>query len=315
MAEKLSNTMSWQEITDHVAKKIKQDNPNFKKWMAEREILGYECDPFLWGRAYKIWKDLHKMEMDHVSVISGDEGGGKSWLGARLCAMVSPHTFRLRHICFKPEAVLENIKDCKPGDSIQLDEGALFLFSRDGMTSYNKIIVKLLTIVRAFGLHLCICVPNFFVMDTYVRDHRCKTLIQVTKRGKYVAFVGRGIKFISRKGRQNKQVMGHEVKPGLYWPGYWNKAFPEINDITEQTYKDHKLDNINSFIEDIEDIAKTDKQFISIPEAARMLGIGKETIRQALIKGQIEGRQIGRKWVINRSKLSLALGLKASEAN
>ena len=77
-----------------------------------------------------------------------------------------------------------------------LDEGNLFLFSRESMSDSNRNMVKLFALMRQRNACIILNVPNFFTVDSYVRDHRVGTLNYLHARGKYQCFVRKAIKII-----------------------------------------------------------------------------------------------------------------------
>jgi hypothetical protein len=52
--------------------------------------------------------------------------------------------------------------------------------------------------------------------------------------------------------------------------------------------------------------------FISLPEAARLVGLGWQATWTRLLNGQLEGQQVGGRWLVDRgSALALAARLQA----
>lgn len=154
------------------------------------------------------------------------------------------------------EQYIEAIKLGMPGQCIILDEGNLFLLSRDAMSSQNKDALRLFALMRQKRLITIICVPNFFTLDTYVREHRVDTLFHIFRQSKTMAryiCVTRpdALRQISKDGRVNKQVMGHDLPDGSYFLGRAMPRFPKLNDIDETFYKVKKADHFNQFLDDL----------------------------------------------------------------
>lgn len=42
---------------------------------------------------------------------------------------------------------------------------------------------------------------------------------------------------------------------------------------------------------------------VSVPEAATMLGVGQQRVRQLLDRGKLSGRRVGRDWVVSRASV------------
>lgn len=310
----LENKYTWYEICDRVIDKakIKENLHEFKKWFISKEYLGYLFDPLLYHRAFLIQRSLYN-DYDHFTVVCGMEGCGKSTFALQLCGVVSP-TFGIQHICYEPEKLFKVLEVAKRGDSLLLDEGALFLFSRDAMSMNNKQITKLFTIFRQMNLHICICIPNFWMLESYIRDHRVKTLVHVIHRSHYVAYTGDSIKIISHVGRDKKSFNGIRVQNGTFWDGYFRKEFPKFGHLTEEMYREEKLAIAKKFVAElISDgvtLAVQKPELITTSDAARILGMKTETMNRRIKRGDIKGQQIGKLYYINREELSRISGGK-----
>src|SRR3990167_8531161 len=77
---------------------------------------------------------------------------------------------------------------------LQMDEGGMDLFAREAMRSSNVWLNKTFFAQRFLNVHTTICIPNFYMLDSGVREHRVKTLILVLHRGMYKVIVGEGIR-------------------------------------------------------------------------------------------------------------------------
>ena len=97
----------WESLGTAVAEKIERDivaqvkyirrwwNRNdFLKWFMRRQRVGWRFDHMLTFRAYMIWRELNR-QGDHMTVVVGREGQGKSTLGAQLNSWVSPFSFNV----------------------------------------------------------------------------------------------------------------------------------------------------------------------------------------------------------------------------
>lgn len=290
--------MDWCDVVDHVEKKLKF-GAKFKEWMLSRESVGYHFDYLLWGRAYAISRELEK-DNDHISVIAGMEGSGKSTMATQLCSVVSPN-FQIKNICFELPNFLKQLRDAKAGDSFQLDEGAMFLFSREAMSRDNRITTKLLTVIRQKNLHICVCIPNFFIIDSYVRDHRVKTLLQVKSRGLYKGHIGTAIKLVSKYGAKNKNVFEAKIPNGSYWDGRFNKTFPLNIDMDE--YRKYKAKHLDSFLKDITKSYGGEPRFVPLKEVKHLFTKKGSSLYDWLKSGEIKAEKMGGSWVIDRKSL------------
>jgi len=59
-------------------------------------------------------------------------------------------------------------------------------------------------------------------------------------------------------------------------------------------------------------LLSNDRLVFGIPEAARILGISRETLRQAVIRGEVPARRLGRQWLIPVAVLDSYAGADTS---
>lgn len=297
---------SWKEIVEHIVYKSKNWKPDFKKWLLSKEYLGgYFFNPLLYSRLYNIKKSINEDDMDHFIVVTGKEGTGKSTLAVQIASLVDP-TFNLNRVCFKMADYLNQLRHSKPGQAFILDEGNMFLFSRESYSEDNRFMVKLFALMRQRNLLTIICVPNFFTLDSYVRDHRADTLIYSHKRGKFICYVKVAIKIISKLGSAYKRVGGHKIPSGTFFAGYWNKEFPSINNVNQNTYKEHKAQHFAKFLDEISKFSKMKEgntKFIPMTKARKILPLSHNGMISAIESGEIKARKIVGKWFIDREHL------------
>lgn len=291
----------WEEFVNHVCSKCnligKPGYRNFQKWMMSKESLGnHFFDSLLWYRAYSIGLAL-KDDNDHVTLICGLEGTGKSTLAMQLGAAVSS-SFSAHHICYEQNDFFSAIETAQPGDSIILDEGALFLFSREASMEGNRKTVKLLTVCRQLRLHLIVCVPSFWAVDSYVRQHRASTLLLVRKRGSYVGYNRGGIKIITAVGSSKKSILKIKTPDGTMWGGHFNKQFPIINDLNEDAYKKIKSDHMKQYLHDLR--AESGSEYMLISQFQKRFPLSRKALIAMVERGDLAGRKLGKKWFIHR---------------
>jgi len=302
-----TNKQTWEEIVQHVLTKTQRfKDIEFKEWLESKEHLKYCLDPITYKYIHNIKKELDD-DNDHVTVIVGREGSGKSRLALNYAAVTSP-TFSMLHVCYKPDQLYKAIKASKKGDTILIDEGGLFLFSRDAMGSDTKSIVKLFTIVRQKNIHFIIAIPNFWILDSVIRDHRVKTLINVFERGSFEGFRGQAIKIISKTGAKFKTI-DREATKRIYssqrWKGHWIKDIPNINDITEEKYLKFKAEVMDEFIEELE--AKEEErqqpeqsEYVKVSQVTKRMGCHRNAVMARIKDGTIKGKKMGGRFFIER---------------
>jgi hypothetical protein len=239
---------------EDVAKEYQQGTKlpeRFVPWFLDRQVLGNHFDMNMYGRCFVISERL-RHDNDHVTVVFGREGSGKSTLALKVAVMTSPHSFCQTYVCYDTVDLVRAIKVIKKGDTLLLDEGAMFLFSRDFQKRETIDIVKLFQIVRQKNIHFIICIPYFKNLDNYFRNGRVQTLIQVTDRGEYLGYTGRCISEISYYLAKNPTLYGFHPVDGLYWRGNFNKVFPEVNDLNDKTYRKLKANHLDKYLKGLE---------------------------------------------------------------
>ena len=321
MGNRLTDRFTWEELVNKTADKVETTiikagykKAEFIEWLRTKEDLGYIFDYNLWLKAFLVTKDLSQ-DTDYFTVCSGKEGTGKSTLLAWFCSVVSP-TFSIKNICFEMLDLGKLLKSVKPRDSILLDEGLMFMFSREAMTGSNKMITKLFSIMRQKNIHIAIAVPNFFNLDTYVREHRVNTLLHIGTVGKYTGLNKRGILYCNDQAKRLKNPVAIRYKEGMSWRGYWNERneaghkFPVKNDLSHEAYKELKAKHMDNFLDEFIDFAEKDnspkkKLFISVTDFSEVTGSSRKGNLKLLQTGKLTGKKIGAKWWIDRKELEM----------
>lgn len=107
-----------------------------------------------------------KRDWDCWTIKAGPEGSGKSTEAIWFCHHISGPRFQVdKHIVYDPNDFLGLVMECKPGDSILLDEGGEAWFNRDFATKINKVLGKAAMQIRERNLNVVICVPRWSYLD------------------------------------------------------------------------------------------------------------------------------------------------------
>jgi hypothetical protein len=225
----------------------------FRQWLYLHKGKPVYFDRLTYYMVYKIYQRIRD-NYDQITIVTGYEGSGKSVLASQISTMVSPE-MSINHVGYEPKDLIKIFKNIKRGDTIWLDEGALFLFSRNSLKKENKILVELLSIVRQLNLHLVICVPNFFILDTYLRDHRVNSLFHVVVNRKNFLYFNRdAISILNAVGKQTKNIIKglDYINKSDCFVGRWNKSFGETPNLLEKDYISLKTSNMNDFMKRLE---------------------------------------------------------------
>jgi len=281
----------------------------FKEWLKTKESLktGY-FDKRTILDCFLIQNKINTQDTDHIEVVTGKEGLGKSTLILQKCCYIDP-TFCLDRIFYRIEDLFlwfqKNRKDTK-GKAILLDEGNLFLFNREGQGKTSKSIIKLFSLVRQCNLYLGICIPDYRTLDKQIRRHRMASLTNIDSRGKTRVFDNpysiNNLNFKNEKGIPINKISDSKV-----WFGSFHKKIPTINDITEESYRAIKKDEFYTFIdESVEKLKdkKTDFGLVNVKEASVITGLEVHNIRKKANSGELESLKIGKKIFVKLPKLN-----------
>lgn len=279
-----------------------EEYTEFYEWLLTKEGSGARgLDKIALLKAFRIYKNL-QTDSDNFTVIVGVEGTGKSTFGINFCSTVSP-SFSTKYICYEPEDFGKALEFADKGDSILMDEGMLFLFTRDALRGSSVNVLKIISIMRQKNVHLCICVPNWFTIDTYIREHRVSVLFNILSRGTYKLITKEGIKKINLDGKRFKNI-NTKLKSGTFFHGKFYNYFPDQNDLNIDSYRQLKKDNFDKVVRDFNESFKgktKSDEWVSIAEASRLLGIPDGTMRDYVKEGIYPHAVIGKRKVIARS--------------
>lgn len=181
-------------------------------------------------------------------------------------------------------------------ESIVLDEGTELL-SRESLNVMNRSLTKTFFVQRALNFLVITNIPNFHMLDSVIRLHRCRTLIEVIARGRYKCITGKGIGIVAKEGQQFKEVTGVKLPEGLWWHGQFSIDFPAA--INRQEYENHKLFSIKTMLSEMKDDV-LQRRMVSAGKVAKEIGADTKTIVRLIKKQELEGKQIGNKWYITR---------------
>lgn len=292
----------------------------FKDWLEERKYLKYKLfDSKMYGKLYRIWDDVMHNDQDHFIVVTGKEGKGKSVKAWKDAALLDP-TFDSSHLCYDKNQFFDWVLNGKRGQVVWLDEGVLFLFSREAMSNTNRALVKMITLMRQCGLIVMICIPSFRNVETKIRDSRVDTLIDCRaptdstgrKRYLYTVYNKKAVKIVSEVMRQKPQFTPMDVKcpAGSWFKGVCTNYIPEVNDLTVEKYKELKLNSLKESIEELKNSTGTAREnqesrranavYVKLSKLQSIMGLSMDALYQKAKRKEIPARKIGKNWMIKR---------------
>lgn len=175
----------------------------------------------------EVKKLIIEKDLDWINIIVGGEGIGKSTLAIIVC-MLFDSKFSVDNIVFSTEELVEQIKKSYPGMAILIDEGALMFFTRDAMSKETKRGVRIMTGIRGYNLFLIVNIPNFWILDKYMREHRVKSVMRVVKRGWFWYFGPKKVKMITRDKKKNYKTVWPDWDYRDSFPKEFNEDFKKI---------------------------------------------------------------------------------------
>ena len=149
-------------------------------------------------------------------------------------------TFCLDRVVFTAEQFLEAVENSKKYQAIVFDETMGYLSSRSSLSKFNKVLIKVMSEMRSKNLFIFMNIPNFFMMDWYVAQHRTTGLLYIKKRGVFNSYDYPTKKRVYREG---KKYHSYPVPPNFY--GVFVKYFP----LDKIPYEKKKQDAIDSWID------------------------------------------------------------------
>jgi hypothetical protein len=216
-----------------------------------------------------IRKDIVQDDKDYIMCVEGYEGVGKTTLALHICKYIDP-TFNVDRIIFNLDDFKMQIKTSKKGNAILIDEGALVMFSRDAMKGEVKELIRLFTAIRQYNLFICICVPRFNIIDRYIREHRVKGLLRVTKRGRFAAYNKQMIDKIHKDKWSSKIIYPRTI---------FKESFGKFNDMELWTAYIKKKGMV---------LDESNEVYYTAPQIAKKLNVSNQTIYNYMDRGELE---------------------------
>jgi hypothetical protein len=129
--------------------------------------------------------NVSQNDFDWVHVNEGLNRQGKSTLSLFEASEVDPRFIERPLFAFNvPQAFqrvaeIEQAGETGTGRCILFDEGGESLFNRESMSKFNRLMVKLLMRIGAYNVFFIINIPDFFMLDSYIRKSRVRSLARV----------------------------------------------------------------------------------------------------------------------------------------
>ena len=194
-------------------------------------------DGYLKSNLDNVKHDVRRNNYDSFILVAGREGFGKTTMACQIAMYLDP-TFNLSRVCFTPEQFLEAVQNADKFQAVVFDETMWGLGSRSVMTKINKVLIKIISEMRSKNLFVLMCIPNFFMMDWYIAQHRSTALLYIYKRSFFGSYDYPTKKKLYVEG---KRMHSYHVSPNFR--GRFYKYFP----INLEQYEAKKQEAINSW--------------------------------------------------------------------
>ena len=276
-------------------------NKEKKEWIfltPEDEPTDYDIT--IDGKLYKILlaikKDL-KNELDHVMLVGGSVGSGKSNVARIMCRIVSNEHFHPRtHIIRDVNDIERVISHAKKGDGVIFDEGSGLFSATDTMTKKTKYANYILDVCRQRFLFLVIVAPAVHRLTSAVAIDRTKTMVRTYiskrtgRRGPF-AFYGKKLKerlfFFGKKNYGSIKGCGVKFRGNISLDKTFTDEYKRVKDETLnkalQSFNKKKKNEVSKseqkkivYKRNIELVEKNIN--LTIKEAAKLLGLSPVTI-------------------------------------
>lgn len=186
------------------------------------------------GLIDELVRDMHtnvSNDWDNIIVVTGAEGTGKSNLAYYLAKKFNPDFEIKDGYVYDFETMVTRLNSDKViGSVLWLDEATALLGNRDWAREENKSIIKVLQMMRSYGLTIIMCIPDLNSLDVYVRDKRVRYILEA--------------KIMAWEGRPEKTRGYFELKtprPGQDPETRGYGLFPPMDPEVNEEYKATKL--------------------------------------------------------------------------
>lgn len=329
----LSQTLKdkgWDGYSKQVADTVKEafDKPkqydDFLAFMKSRSYINQHIiSPTVWLRCWVIYNETKSGKQDHLVLVTGEEGAGKSRLAKIISIIIDPnYTFEnlmLNKISFYDGLENPNLK------VLHMDEGMNFSSTRRRMSLSEYHFNTVLSKCRKYSKVIVLCVPKFEELGTYVRKWRVRTLFHIPLKYAGIQawtplryFNKNGVKDLIQWCDDYKKVQLESYKIRYYpkrWvvkravgqylgdfnPAVWLNCLP----FTYEEYESFKeRDNAQS-IKDAKkyEMEGGDTQYMDLQEVEKLTGLSRSTLHRYCNEGRLEGINLGQKWLVKRECL------------
>ena len=271
------------------------------------------ANPSLYFRLFRINKVINSGdEQHHMMCVSGKIGKGKTTFATQACALVDP-SFNMSRVCYLPYQFFKAAQDAKPGQAILIDEGGNFFKALNTMGKMSKNLGQYFQMMRAKRLFIVICYDEYEKMMREIRDKMDSIYMKTPKKDepaprRYRYWVGWNQKGTDAvKDFLNAKKLPLTAPPLMRYAGIrgvHSAEFPVLNDVSEEAFKENKLNNVKEFeklflgealknfgldeehyqeekkLEKTVQVERTTKQLMSFKKLKELIDISESTLKR-----------------------------------
>jgi len=178
-------------------------------------------EPNFWTWLTKRFTKHKQGHGDSIVVVCGGEQLGKSKFVLRTewCLnqkqFYSDEKYILDNIVFDGKEYRKIMKDCEK-QIAHNDEAGTNMYSRQAMTPGNVMTNKRVMVCGFKHLLHFLCIPDFFSIDTYIKNHRVAAIVRIYKNNKFKVWV------TEKKIKEILKRKNYSVKPSSM--GWWSDS-------------------------------------------------------------------------------------------
>ena len=290
-----NNNIPWDQLKEQILNSLDKHLDNkkhFIEWFDKRKDVGYCFDINLIYQLYLLETRYLDRSGDVVIVVCGPEGSGKSTLAMQIASWFNP-SFNENNVMFTPLQVIENWMANKdnPKTVFQIDEAGSVLFSRNAMKNESVKVIQAFIKIRQWRFVNIMCIPQYKIIDSYIKDGRINLLLFIRQKGSYRGFLKPALDQLSKGPNKDKPPLTIRIRQGLWWDGRWNQRIPQ--NINYDNYIKLKGDDLISTLTDIRiSLTKKDSNAVK-QEAAKPIDAAPIDLSQQVISSRVLSTQLG----------------------
>ena len=247
------------------------------------------------------------LDFDYFIVIVGKERRGKTTLEGQLLYFMTDGNCTAEDICMDAEEFTTHFQFVEKGNAICMDEGGTNLNSREAMTQMNRTLTKAFMVSGIKNVGVIVCIPSFFLLDSYIRNHRIDLLFAIPKRGRFMAYSYKRAKAISLKGAKT-QNMNVGVRPNDI--GWFPKAWPDEE--LERAYREKEKKYKTGYLKDLQ---QNLEGYCTTTTFAKLTGYDLKTVYRWIKAKRLLFKKVGKRWFIPKSEANRIVQQEVSMSN